>query len=195
MYIQYIECSCFVFLCFKDLSFHILTIVKHRKREISKTPGFHYRPRMIFISLSITSYCIIIRSVLSAEIYFKWMKLLCLILCYMQYIFYCTHYQQGLLSPPLGNWLLIDGEESVPASTWQRGGWSYCCYVCTQAQGPANCVSFPSNKRSFERRWCVLLCVTVLPGESIFLLCLVVRPLFLLFEYFFLLLLSGYLEC
>lgn len=41
-------------------------------------------------------------------------------------------------------------------------------HICTQAQGPANSVSFPSNKRSFERRWCVLLCVTVLPGEVFF---------------------------
>lgn len=33
-------------------------------------------------------------------------------------------------------------------------------HVCTQAQGPADSVSFPSNKRSFESIWCVLLCVS-----------------------------------
>lgn len=51
-------------------------------------------------------------------------------------------------------------EEDGPAAV------THC--ISTQAQGPANSVSFPSNKRSLERRWCVLLCVTVLPGEVFF---------------------------
>lgn len=79
--------------------------------------------------------------------------------------------------------VLIDGEEwNLCLHLAEGRGVLLLFYICTQAQGPANSVSYPSNKRSFERRWCVLLCVTVLPGEVflyiyIFFICLVVRPL------------------
>lgn len=61
-------------------------------------------------------------------------------------------------------------------------------HICTQAHGPANSVSYPSNKRSFQRRWCVLLCVTALPGEVLFFYLTLVccaSPLGIIFPCFF----------
>lgn len=77
----------------------------------------------------------------------------------------CTYYSSAKVA--IDWWWRVN-----PSSAWQRGGYSPTAvlHICTQAQGPDNCVSFPSNKRSFERRWCVLLCVTVLPGEVVFVL-------------------------
>lgn len=88
----------------------------------------------------------------------------------------------ALLCPPLPQWLLIDGEEWVPASTWQRGGWSYCCYISAhRLRGLPTLYPSPAIKGHL-RGDCVSFCASQFCLEKCFLLCLVVRPLLLLFK-------------
>lgn len=68
--------------------------------------------------------------------------------------------------------LLIDSEASATGRSAARAMVLLLVRICKQAQGPDYSVWCPGNKRTSERRRCVLLCVTVPPGELVFVVAL-----------------------
>lgn len=99
----YNERSCFVlsFALIISISICILTILKHRKRDRNKQNAwFSLQVKkglfQSFIQFNFPHFCpslshhIIIRNDLSTGISFNFMKFVCLILCYILYVFYWT---------------------------------------------------------------------------------------------------------
>lgn len=121
---------------------------------------------------------------MSTGISFNFMKFVCLILCYILYVFYWTWYWRALLCPPLRK-VAIDWWWRVSPCLHLAGRRMVLLllHICTQAQGPANSVSFPSNKKVI---WEEMVCPFVRHSSAW-------RSVFFFFFFYFVLLFDLFL--